>query len=112
MAAHPVSREVARHGGRPKYRAGKADHQAWKLALRPRPCLLALHKETADEYPSNETMRVSHVEPARCKLLAISRIDKPEAMPREISSRSASVWVLAERRRTAGAIPPCCDNKK
>ena len=46
-AASTVSREVARHGGRPKkkYRASKADHQAWKLALRPRPCLLALHRE-------------------------------------------------------------------
>jgi Helix-turn-helix domain len=40
-----VSREVARHGGRPRYRASKADHQAWKSALRPRPCLLALHRK-------------------------------------------------------------------
>ena len=44
-AASTVSREVARHGGRPRYRASKADHQAWNSALRPRPCLLALHKQ-------------------------------------------------------------------
>ena len=44
-AASTVSREVTRHGGRPRYRASKADHQAWKLALRPRRCLLALHKQ-------------------------------------------------------------------
>src|SRR5258708_5924915 len=38
-----VSREVARHGGRPQYRASEADQQAWEVALRPKRCLLALH---------------------------------------------------------------------
>jgi IS30 family transposase len=38
-----VSREVARHGGRPLYRATDADQQAWNSALRPKRCLLALH---------------------------------------------------------------------
>ena len=38
-----VSREVARHGGRPQYRASEADHQAWESALRPKRCLLAMH---------------------------------------------------------------------
>jgi hypothetical protein len=32
-AASTVSREVARHGGRPQYRANEADHQAWESAL-------------------------------------------------------------------------------
>ena len=80
-AASTISREVARHGGRPRYRASKADHQAWKSALRPRPRLLALHKQLRTivarklilnwspeqisgwlkrRYPSNESMRVSH----------------------------------------------------
>src|ERR1700722_12958366 len=80
-AASTVSREVARHGGRRRYRASKADHQAWKSALRPRPCLLALHKQLRTivarklilnwspeqisgwlkrRYPTNESMRVSH----------------------------------------------------
>ncbi len=35
--------EVARHGGRPQYRAADADQKAWSLALRPKRCLLALH---------------------------------------------------------------------
>ena len=35
-AASTVSRDV---------RASEADHQAWKSALRPRPCLLALHRK-------------------------------------------------------------------
>src|ERR1700687_4325732 len=30
-----VSREVARHGGRPLYRASESDHQAWGEAARP-----------------------------------------------------------------------------
>src|ERR1700686_3055343 len=42
-AVSTVSREVARHGGRPQYRANEADHQAWESALRPKACLLATH---------------------------------------------------------------------
>src|SRR6195952_5912870 len=34
--ASTVSREVARHGGRPHYRASEADHRAWNSALRPK----------------------------------------------------------------------------
>ena len=35
-AASTVSREVARNGGRPLYRASEADHKAWESALRPK----------------------------------------------------------------------------
>jgi Helix-turn-helix domain len=34
-----VSREVARHGGRPAYRASQADDEAWQSALRPKLCM-------------------------------------------------------------------------
>ena len=80
-AASTVSREVARHGGRPLYRATEADRQAWESALRPKVCRLATHgklrtivasKLSLDwspeqisgwlkiRYPKNESMRVSH----------------------------------------------------
>jgi IS30 family transposase len=80
-AASTVSREVRRHGGRPAYRAHDADCQAWVLALRPKPCLLAMNRKLRDtvasklilewspeqisgwlktEYPRDERMRVSH----------------------------------------------------
>jgi IS30 family transposase len=80
-AASTVSREVARHGGRPEYRAQEADHQAWESALRPKRCLLAIHvmlrklvasKLILDwspeqisgwlkiQYPADESMRVFH----------------------------------------------------
>jgi IS30 family transposase len=42
-AVSTASREVARHGGRPQYRASEADQQAWESALRPKLCLLAMH---------------------------------------------------------------------
>ena len=42
----------------------------------------------------------------------LSDLFKPEAIPREMPSRSASVSVSSERRRAVGTIPPCCDNKK
>ncbi len=80
-AVSTVSREVARHGGRPLYRANEADHQAWESALRPKVCLLAIDEKLRTmvaskliqdwspeqvskwlkvHYPSNESMRVSH----------------------------------------------------
>ena len=75
------SREVARHGGRPQYRASEADQQAWQSALRPKLCLLAIHSKLQEsvasklvldwspqqisgwlkiQYPDDESMRVSH----------------------------------------------------
>src|SRR5215467_3713153 len=80
-ATSTVSREIARHGGRPAYRAYDADQQAWNAALRPKRCLLAANSELRDvvaskvmldwspeqiagrlktQYPHNESMRVSH----------------------------------------------------
>jgi hypothetical protein len=46
-AASTVGREVTRRGGRPAYRAHEADEQAWESALRPKQCLLALHRSCA-----------------------------------------------------------------
>jgi len=80
-AVSTVSREVARHGGRPLYRASEADRQAWESALRPKVCLLAIDQKLRTivasklildwspeqisawlkvSYPRNESMRVSH----------------------------------------------------
>jgi transposase, IS30 family len=80
-AVSTVSREVARHGGRPLYRANEADQQAWDSALRPKVCLLATHRKLQEivagklildwspeqisgwlkiEYPKDESLRVSH----------------------------------------------------
>jgi IS30 family transposase len=80
-AVSTVSREVARHGGRPQYRANEADHQAWESALRPKACLLAIHVKLQSlvasklildwspeqisgwlkiQFPEDESMRVSH----------------------------------------------------
>ena len=47
-AASTVGREVTRHGGRPAYRAHKADDQAWDSALRPKKCLLAVNRKLRD----------------------------------------------------------------
>lgn len=38
-----VSREIERNGGSQLYRAAAADKRAWKQALRPKPCKLAVH---------------------------------------------------------------------
>jgi IS30 family transposase len=80
-ACSTINREVARHGGRAQYRANAADQQAWQTALRPKPCLLAMHAALREivasklmqnwspkqisgwlktEYPNDESLRVSH----------------------------------------------------
>src|SRR6187397_1899907 len=40
-----ISREIRRNGGLQHYRANRAERSAWERALRPKPCLLALHGE-------------------------------------------------------------------
>jgi IS30 family transposase len=80
-APSTVSREVARHGGRARYRANHADYEASRSALRPKPCRLALNgrlrKVVASKlalewspeqvsgwlrirYPDDESMQISH----------------------------------------------------
>src|SRR6266436_6716965 len=79
-----------------------ADSQAWLSAAWAR-------------YPGRPPWRVISrltVEAARSRPLAISRIDEPEAIPRETSSRSARVRASWERRRAAGGIPPRGNNKQ
>jgi IS30 family transposase len=80
-APSTVSREVARHRGRARYRANHADYEASRSALRPKPCRLALNgalcKAVASKlalewspeqvsgwlrirYPDDESMQISH----------------------------------------------------
>ena len=50
------------------------------------------------------------MEAARSSRRAISRSGESEAIPREMSSRSASVSASRERRRAAGGMPPRGNN--
>ncbi|HKT09879.1 MAG TPA: IS30 family transposase [Gemmatimonadaceae bacterium] len=79
--ASTISREVARHGGRTRYRAVAADRRAWRRAKRPKACRLALEPELRRlvvakleqdwspeqiagwlkrEYPQDAHMHISH----------------------------------------------------
>src|SRR5499425_3581426 len=100
-AASTVSREIARHGGRPAYRAHDADQQAWKAALRPKRCLLAANRKLRDviagkllldwspkqisgwlktQYPDDESMRVSHETIYRSLFIQARGVLKKELM--------------------------------
>ena len=80
-APSTVSREVARHGGRARYRANHADYEASLSALRPKPCRLALNGRLRQvvasklalewspeqvsgwlkiRYPDDQSMQISH----------------------------------------------------
>jgi IS30 family transposase len=47
-APSTISREVAANGGARRYRAARADRQAWSRAGRPKPCKLATHPVLRD----------------------------------------------------------------
>ncbi len=76
-----ISRELARNGGRHRYRAHRADREAWRRARRPQSCKLAsaprlrqavteklelrwspqqISGWLTDTYPDDQEMRVSH----------------------------------------------------
>ena len=80
-AASTISREIKRNGGRRRYRAVRADKQAWAQALRPKPCKLLLDARLRQaviiklqrywspqqiagwlkrSYPGQEDMHISH----------------------------------------------------
>ena len=80
-ATSTISREVGRNGGPKNYRANQADEQAWDLARRPKPCVLATNAALRQlvaqrlaqrwspeqiaawlklEFPAEESLRVSH----------------------------------------------------
>jgi IS30 family transposase len=103
-----VSREIARHGGRPVYRAYDADQQAWNAALRPKCCLLTVNSELRDvvasklildwspvqiagwlkaQYPNDESMRVSHETIYRSLFIQARGVLKKELMDHLRSKR-------------------------
>jgi IS30 family transposase len=107
-AASTVSREVTRHGGRPAYRAHEADDQAWESALRPKRCLLALHRRLREvvasklildwspeqisgwlksQYPDDGSMRVSHETIYRSLFIQARGVLKKELMDHLRSKR-------------------------
>jgi transposase, IS30 family len=47
-APSTISREIARNGGRARYRAALADERAWRVARRPQVCKLATNKMLAE----------------------------------------------------------------
>ena len=107
-AASTVSREIARHGGRPAYRAHDADRQAWVSALRPKSCLLAVNRKLRNivasklildwspeqisgwlkiQYPDDESMRVSHETIYRSLFIQARGVLKKELMDHLRSKR-------------------------
>src|SRR5467141_2637588 len=128
-AASTVSREVARHGGRPEYRAKEADHRAWESALRPKRCLLASHvklrKMVASklildwspeqvsgwlkiQYPDDESMRVSHETIYRSLFIQARGVLKKELLAHLRSKRAyaaRSTLVSADSPAVKSSMP-------
>ena len=107
-AAPTVSRELARHGSRPAYRAHVADEQAWESALRPKRCLLDVKRKLRNivagklildwspeqisgwrktHYPDDESMRVSQETIYRSLFIQARGVLKKELMDHLRSKR-------------------------
>ncbi len=118
-APSTVSREVARNGGRRRYRAHRADVASWGRARRPQPCKLAtnqlLRAEVEDKlavrwspqqisgwlartYPGDQEMRVSH-ETIYLTLFIQARGGLKRELTQHLRTRRAN-------RRPKGTKPP------
>src|ERR1700691_5118197 len=118
-AASTVSREISRHGGRPAYRAHVAEGHAWDSALRPKKCLLAVHRKLRNivasklildwspeqisgwlktQYRDDESLRVSHETIYRSLFIQARGVLKKELMDRLRSKRR----MRRSRHATAG----------
>lgn len=107
-APSTVSREVARHGGRDRYRATRADDRAWRAALRPKECLLARNRKLCHivaskleldwspeqiagwlkvQFPRDESLRVSHETIYRSLFIQARGVLKKELMDHLRSGR-------------------------
>src|SRR5260370_4783959 len=108
-AASTVSREVARHGGRPEDRANDAEQRAWDSTLRPKRCLLAIHVELQEvvasklildwsteqisgwlqiRYADDDSMRVFHATIYRSLFIQARGVLKKELLGHLRSNRS------------------------
>ena len=117
-APSTLSREVARNGGRRRYRAHRADRAAWQRARRPQDCKLASNQalravveellaerwspqqiagRLARTYPDDEEMHVSH-ETIYLTLFIQARGGLKRELTRHLRTRRAN-------RRPKGARP-------
>ena len=120
-AASTVSREISRNGGVGRYRAAAADKLAWKQALRPKPCKLAMHGQLRQAvmrklelnwspeqiagwlkraYPETKAWRVSHETIYRSLYVQARGVLKKELMEHLRSRRP----IRRSRHATAKAI--------
>ncbi len=119
-APSTISREVARHGGKHKYRAADAEQSSWERAKRPKPCLLASHAQLQQivtekleldwspeqisgwlevSFPEDQTMRVSHETIYRSLFIQARGVLKKELVKH---LRSRRTMRRSKRASTAG----------
>ena len=88
-AAPTISREIARHGGRHRYRAIRADERAWQRARRPKPCKLAAYphlrelvaaKLALEWSPQQISGWLARTHPGEHALQVVERDDLPESV--------------------------------
>lgn len=115
-----VSREVARNGGRRRYRATSAEAMAWQRAARPKLCVLASNDQLratvaaklqdcwspqqisgwlAAQYGDDRAMRVSHETIYRSLFIQARGVLKKELM---VHLRSRRIMRRAKRTTTQG----------
>jgi IS30 family transposase len=129
-AASTISREIGRNGGSRRYRAEASDQRAWKQALRPKLCKLALHGQLRQAvvrklemnwspeqiagwlrrtWPEDEARRVSHETIYRSLYVQARGVLKQELMAHLRSQRAFrrsrhATQKTGERGQIVGAV--------
>jgi IS30 family transposase len=125
-AASTISREIGRNGGQGRYRAAAADKLAWKKALRPKPCKLAIYGQLRHAvarklelnwspeqiagwlkrtWPKNEARRVSHETIYRSLYIQARGVLKKELIEHLRSRRPIRRSRHATAKDRRGSIP-------
>jgi IS30 family transposase len=120
-APSTVGREIGRHGGSDRYRAGVADNQAWRNARRPKECKLALerplrlavagklHKNWSPRqisqwlqrtFPDAPTMQISHESVYRTLF-----VQARGALKKELVAHLRRAGLIRRGRRPSGEDP-------
>lgn len=125
-APSTICREIRRNGGDQRYRAADAEARAWKKALRPKACKLALHPRLRQavtgklkenwspeqiagwlkrKFPLTEARRVSHETIYRSLYIQARGVLKKELMAHLRAQRRFRRSRHATQKGTRGQIP-------
>ena len=94
-----VSREIGRNDGSGRYRAAAADKRAWKQALRPKPCKLAVYDQLRQAAAAQRARKLQ-----KSGLFATGSVDTVPGNHTGFSAQTSSSCSSMGRRKVTVAV--------